>query len=282
MLKEMDGNTMKIPFYKMSGSGNDFILIDNREGMYDDFKTPAFVSAVCARSVSIGADGLIFIENSDACDYKWCFYNSDGSDAEMCGNGARCAARFAVLNKIAGETHSFETTAGMISAEVRGAVVKIRLSEPGALETGMSLSVDETSVNLSSINTGVPHVIVPVADIENVPVQTLGRKIRFHLAFQPAGTNVNFIALDKEGVVHIRTYERGVEDETLACGTGAVAAALAAVATGKAVSPVRVRTRSSEMLTVYVEDTQPPFKTVFLEGGARVVYAGEIWEEAYK
>jgi len=273
---------MKIPFYKMSGSGNDFILIDNRDGVYDGFKTPAFVSAVCARGVAIGADGLIFIEKADNCDYKWCFYNSDGSDAEMCGNGARCAARFAVLNKIAGENHCFETTAGVIRAEVKGAVVKIRLSEPADLKTDIRLAVDKTTLNLSSINTGVPHVIVPVADIDSAPVKSLGRKIRFHEAFQPAGTNVNFVATDPDGMVHVRTYERGVEDETLACGTGAVAAALVTAALGETVSPVRVRTRSNEVLTVYVEDAQPPFKTVFLEGAARVVYTGDIWEEAYK
>ena len=272
---------IKIPFYKMSGSGNDFIVIDNRKGVYNQLRTSEFAVAVCRRSMSIGADGLIFIESSDNCDFVWHFYNSDGSAAEMCGNGARCAARFAVLNGIAGTSMAFETVAGIITAEVNGSTVKIRLPEPGAMETGIKLDVDGDSINLSTINTGVPHAIVFVEDVESVKVKELGKKIRFHKNFQPAGTNVNFVSIGSDHVVNIRTYERGVEDETLACGTGAVAVALVAVAMGKASSPVKVKTRSNEILNVSVNENLPPFKKVYLEGGARVVFEGEIWDEAY-
>ncbi len=272
---------LKIPFYKMSGSGNDFIIIDNREGLYDGLKTSEFAAAVCRRSISIGADGLIFIENSDGSDFVWHFYNSDGSAAEMCGNGARCAARFAVLNGIAGNSMAFETVAGIITAEVNGSTVKICLPEPGEMKTGIKLSVDDDNISLCSINTGVPHAIIFVDDVESVKVKELGRQIRFHEYFQPAGTNVNFISIDSNNAVNIRTYERGVEDETYACGTGSVAAALIAVAMGKASSPVKVKTRSSEILNVYVNEILPPFKEVYLEGGARVVCEGEIWDEAY-
>jgi len=176
---------------------------------------------------------------------------------------------------------AFETVAGTITAEVKGSTVKIRLPEPGAMETGIKLDVDGDSINLSTINTGVPHAIVFVEDVESVKVKELGKKIRFHENFQPAGTNANFISIGSDNVVNIRTYERGVEDETLACGTGAVAAALVAVAMGKASSPVKVKTRSNEILNVFANENLPPFKEVYLEGGARVVSEGEIWDEAY-
>jgi len=272
---------LNVPFYKMSGSGNDFIIIDNREAIYDQLKTPEFVAAVCRRSISVGADGLIFIENSDNCDFIWRFYNSDGSAAEMCGNGARCAARFAVLNGIAGENMSFETVAGTITAQVKGEIVKIRLSQPGEMQTDINLDVDGEVLSLSSINTGVPHVIIPVDDIESVQVKELGSKIRSHKYFQPAGTNVNFISIGRDSVVNIRTYERGVEDETFACGTGSVAAALMAIERGRVSSPVKVKTRANEILIVYANEASPPFKEVHLEGSARVVYEGKIWDEAY-
>jgi len=272
---------LKVPFYKMSGSGNDFIIIDNREGTYDKLKTPEFVTAVCRRSISIGADGLIFIENSKSCDFIWRFYNSDGSAPEMCGNGARCAARFAVLNGIAGKSMSFETVAGIITAQVKSEVVKIRLSQPGEMKTNVNLDVDGEILSLSFINTGVPHAIILLDDIETVQIKELGSKIRFHKYFQPVGTNVNFISIASDNVVNIRTYERGVEDETFACGTGSVAAALVAVAMGRVSSPVKVKTRSNEILTVHVKENSPPFKEVYLEGGTRVVYEGEIWDEAY-
>jgi diaminopimelate epimerase len=272
----------KIPFFKMSGSGNDFIIIDNRNGRWDSVKTPQFVRSVCLRKISVGADGLIFIENSAGNDFAWRFFNSDGSEAEMCGNGGRCAARFAVLNRFAGPKLSFETMAGIIHAEVEGTHVKIYLPQPEDLESDIGLEIDDRKLVLHSINTGVPHVVQFVEDVDRVLVKDLGGKIRFHQRFQPAGTNVNFVSQKDGNMLYIRTYERGVEDETLACGTGALAAALIAIAKGKAVSPVPVKTRSSEVLKVYTSETSPPFKNVCLEGGTRVVCEGEITEEAYK
>ncbi len=272
----------KIPFYKMSGSGNDFILIDNRHGQWDRFKNPDFVKAVCARKISAGADGLIFIEVSERCDFSWRVFNSDGSEAEMCGNGGRCAARFAVLQGIAETRMSFETIAGIIHAEVEGSRVKIQLPEPDSLEMNISFIMDDKPYVLHSINTGVPHIVHFVDNIEAVPVKKTGAYIRFHQRFQPAGTNVNFVSQASGNMLHIRTYERGVEDETLACGTGSVAAALIAIEMQKAVSPVQIMTRSGEILKVFAEDSSKPFKRVFLEGGAHVVYEGELWEEAYQ
>jgi diaminopimelate epimerase len=271
----------KIPFYKMSGCGNDFILIDNRSGLWSEFETPAFVRAVCREKLSVGADGLIFIENSAAADFKWQFFNSDGSRPEMCGNGARCAARFAVLSGIAGTTLSFETIAGIIHAEVRGAVVKTQLSPPRNLLLNQTLEVNGAKLTVHSINSGVPHAVIFADDLEAVPVKELGAQIRFHSHFHPAGTNANFVSIGKDGSISIRTYERGVEDETLACGTGSVAAALVCLALGKAAAPVTVKTRGGELLKVYAEPATPPFSEACLEGGASLIYIGEMCPEAW-
>lgn len=271
-----------IPFYKMSGCGNDFILIDNRSGRWNEFANPAFVRAVCREKLSVGADGLIFIETSDTADFKWRFYNSDGSLPEMCGNGARCAARFAVLNGIAPETLTFETLAGIIHARVTGSVVKTQLSPPRDLRLGQVLEVAGATLAVHSINTGVPHAVIFSDDLDAVPVKELGAKIRFHGHFQPAGTNVNFVNIAGDGAVHIRTYERGVEGETLACGTGSVAAALVAIALGRAASPVTVKTRGGELLNIYAEPAGPPFAQAWLEGGASLIYTGDMCPEAWQ
>lgn len=266
----------------MNGSGNDFIIIDNRAELWNHVINPEFVRAVCTRKISVGADGLIFIEKSDQCDFSWRFFNSDGSQAEMCGNGGRCAAYFAVLQGFADHQLSFETMAGIIHAEVEGSRVKIQLPQPDNMQMDISIEIDGEALLLHSINTGVPHVIHFVEDIENVPVKRTGEKIRFHHRFQPAGTNVNFVAHGNKNMLNIRTYERGVEDETYACGTGVVAAALIALSMGKVNAPVEVMTRSREVLRVHTREFMPPFKAVYLEGGVRVVCDGEIWEDAYK
>jgi diaminopimelate epimerase len=270
-----------IPFCKMSGCGNDFIIIDNRSGVWDGIKNPGFVKAVCREKLSVGADGLIFIEKSDSSDFKWRFFNADGSEAEMCGNGARCAARFAFVNGIAGASLSFETIAGTIHAEVKGSIVKTQLSSPGNLQMNQELAVDGAAFTVHSINTGVPHAVMFVEELDGVPIKELGSRIRFHQHFQPAGTNVNFINIGADSSIGIRTYERGVEDETLACGTGSVAAALVCIAMGRATSPALVKTRGGDMLKVYAEPALPPFSRVYLEGGASLIYTGEICPEAY-
>jgi diaminopimelate epimerase len=270
-----------IPFTKMSGSGNDFIVIDNRSGRYTRAAAPEFVRAVCRRRHSIGADGVIIIVPSSSCDFAWKFFNADGSVAEMCGNGARCVARYAAVHGIAGTAMAFETLAGVIRAEVVGARVRIRLSPPREMQLDLKVPVDGEKVLLHSINTGVPHVVCFVDDIEGAPVRDLGARIRYHHRFQPAGTNVNFVAQSGGGMLQIRTYERGVEDETYACGTGTVAAALIAIARGLACSPVALQTRGGDILTVYAAGgAQSPFDEVVLEGGARLVCEGTLTDEA--
>lgn len=264
----------------MSGSGNDFIIIDNRDLKWDHIKTPEFVRAVCRRKLSVGADGLIFIEDSNECDFSWRFFNSDGTEAEMCGNGGRCAARFAVLNNIAGSSLSFETIAGIIRAEVEGSHVKIQLPDPQMPEMEIKININDNPVVVHSINTGVPHAVIFVDDIENVNVKEMGSQIRFHPRFQPAGTNINFVSHINQNMIDIRTYERGVEAETYACGTGSVAGALIAILMGRAVSPVEVKTRGGERLEVHTSCSAPPFRDVYLTGNTTVVCRGEIWGEA--
>ncbi len=271
-----------IEFFKMSGSGNDFILIDNRDGSLAVPDVVEFVKAVCQRKVSVGADGLIIIEKSPRADFRWRFFNADGSEVDMCGNGGRCAARFAFLKGIAGKTMSFETGAGLIDAEVRDAVVKLRLTEPHTLKPEQRIVVEGESLVVGSINTGVPHVVHYVADLEGCDVFRMGRAIRYHEAYQPAGTNANFVTVIDRHTIAVRTYERGVEDETLACGTGSVASVLISAARGLVDSPVDVRVRSGEILKVHFAAAGERFTDVYLEGRVRVIYEGRLWEEAYR
>lgn len=268
----------RLSFYKMSGSGNDFIIIDNRFGLIGEGAELA--RRLCPRKVSVGADGLILIEPShlSGTDFKWRFYNADGSEAEMCGNGGRCAARFAYVHKIAGPQMVFETLAGLIRAEVTDHRVKLEMGPPRALRTDIKLLTNQGEYVVHFINTGVPHAVHFVSELDKINVTDLGRSIRFHTEFQPAGTNVNFVqVLDRQDIA-IRTYERGVEDETLACGTGSVAAALMAFLKHGVVSPVRVQTRGGEILDVYFKAEPWGINEVFLEGEAKIIYEGLLWE----
>jgi diaminopimelate epimerase len=273
---------MKIPFMKMSGSGNDFILIDHRKSFIDVDRMPDFASKVCQRRISVGADGIIFVENSQKADFKWRFFNADGSEAEMCGNGGRCVARFANLKGIAGPALTFETLAGILSAQVDGTRVKLEMTKPHSLNLDTLLLIDSKPVTLSSINTGVPHAVLFVEDMEAIDVVRLGRAIRHHPHFAPAGANANFVRLGKDSRLSVRTYERGVEDETLACGTGTVASALVAAFKGMVKSPVAVHTRGGEVLTVHFEMEGQEVKRVFFEGEVHIIYEAEMWEEAYR
>ena len=271
---------MSIYFTKMSGSGNDFIIIDNRELVIETSAKRDFVSKICVPKVSVGADGVIFVENSDKVDFKWDFYNGDGSSGEMCGNGGRCVARYAYENNIAPEKMSFETTAGIINAEVKGSNVCIKLTPPEDLQRNLDITINEKAFRVDCLNTGVPHAIVYTQDIMNEDVCGIGRGIRLHSSFSPAGTNVDFVQKQGEGELRVRTYERGVEGETLACGTGVVASALLASRAGMVKPPVRVQTHGGEVLTVDFEITDgvENFGDVYLEGSAKLVFEGTLVE----
>ncbi len=260
----------------MSASGNDFIVIDNRSGKvnerFPDLKE--FVTKICRVHHSVGADGVILIENSTEYDFRWRFFNADGSEAEMCGNGGRCAARFAAVNGIAGKKMAFETVAGVIKAEVNGSVVKLQLTEPTDLKLDYPVGLDDKELFVNSVNTGVPHAVLLVTDIDYVPVEELGRMIRYHKVFGEKGTNVDFVEVIDEQSAKVRTYERGVEGETFACGTGAVASAIILTEKGLAQSPVNIHTRGGEILKIYLDGD------VYLEGNAKIIYVGSLHEES--
>jgi len=271
-----------IPFYKMSGAGNDFIIIDNRNQIVSDKDLSGFISGVCRRKMSAGADGLILIEASDRYDFRWRFFNSDGSKAEMCGNGARCAARFAHATGIAGTALSFETEAGVVSARIEEASVKVKMPDPSDLRLAYPLKLSDRSLQINSINTGVPHVVVIVEQVADIDVVSLGREIRLHEAFAPAGTNVNFVQRREGNSIEIRTYERGVEDETLACGTGAIASAVISAQHFAMNSPVEVKTRSGVYLTIHFDARGERFSNIYMEGDARIIYTGELQPDAWQ
>ncbi|MCX5864430.1 MAG: diaminopimelate epimerase [Deltaproteobacteria bacterium] len=271
-----------IDFTKMSGTGNDFILLDHRTPFLAEEEMPAFARAVCERRVSVGADGLILLENSTTADFRWQFLNADGSWAEMCGNGARCAARFAHDRGIAPARMRFETVAGIIEAEVTGQSVKLRMTAPTGLRLEEKIMVNGQEQMVHSLNTGVPHAVLFMKDIAQAPVLEWGRLIRFHEHFQPAGTNVNFVQQQAGNGLIVRTYERGVEGETLACGTGAVAAAIIAGLRGQVQSPVAVTTSGGEELTIHFSLAGQEIADVFLEGPANFIYEGRLHAEALR
>ena len=248
-------------FTKMNGAGNDFILIDNRARKIDLDRSQ--IAHLCNRHRGIGADGVLLLElSANRADFRMRYFNADGGEAEMCGNGARCFARFA--NRVAGANGkiSFDTQAGVISAELASNLVKLRMTEPTDLRLNVKLPVANENKTVHFINSGVPHVVIPVAEIENFDVRLEGAAIRHHKMFSPNGANVNFIEKREPNKIAIRTYERGVENETLACGTGIVASALIFAATDE--------------LQVGFERVEGGFLNVTLTGPAEFVFEGTI------
>lgn len=270
----------KVPFHKIHGNGNDFILIDNRRGVLRGRNLSGLAKQVCHRNRSVGADGLIVIgtpASRKKAHFKWRFFNADGSEAEMCGNGSRCAAKFARLKGIAPAKMAFETLAGIIHAEVRKDAVKVQLTGASGLRMDVPVPLAGHTRTGSFINTGVPHLVYLSENLDGEDVQATGSATRWHEVFKPAGTNVNFIQIDGPRSLRIRTYERGVEGETLACGTGAVAAALVAAALGKATSPVTVTTRGGDKLVVSFTEAAGSFRDLHLEGAVGVVCEGNLY-----
>jgi len=263
-------------FFKMAASANDFILIDNRDKKVDkEFKNVVdFVAGICRRRHSVGADGVILIEDSRDADFRWRFFNADGSEADMCGNGGRCAARFAFIKGIAGKSMAFETGAGIIKANIEGRRIKLQLTTPHDVKLDYPINLEDKEIFVSSVNTGVPHAILLSDDIDYAPVEEMGRVIRYHKAFGAQGTNVDFVEVIDEENVKIRTYERGVEGETFACGTGAVASGVILKEKGLIRSPVNILTKGGEALKVYLDEE------VYLEGDAHIIYRGILTHEA--
>lgn len=279
-------------FFKMSGSGNDFVVIDNRDGRVAEADYPGFTRAVCRRGVSIGADGIVAIEPVDPegpdADFRWRYFNADGSEGEMCGNGAMCGARFAVLHGAAGHSCSFQTMAGIVRATVAAdpdsPIVTLAMVEPGPVTRCPGLTVARRSFDLYNLIVGVPHTVLFTedadADFPGADLVTIGRAIRHHAHF-PDGTNVNVVSRRSDGSLRMRTYERGVENETLACGTGSVATAVVATSLGYVTPEVSVVTSGGPTLRVDFAWDGLRATGVTLTGEARIVAGGTIHPDAF-
>ena len=267
---------MNLEFVKMNGAGNDFILIDNRAGKIK--LTTEQVVRLCNRQRGIGADGLLLLipNTSGKADWSWEFYNSDGSVADMCGNGARCFARFVQSVAGAKDRTTFETGAGIIGATFHGERVTINLTTPRNLRMGAVVPAGGLDLTVHSLDTGVPHAVIFVPDADQALVQQLGAEIRNHDHFKPKGTNVNFAQVLGPNHIRVRTYERGVEGETLACGTGVTASALLASCVFQFTSPVKVQVQGGDTLEVSWTKAGESFENVTLNGPADFVFKGTI------
>lgn len=240
---------MNIPFWKMHGAANDFILVDDRDEQFPSADTD-WLARIMARRTGIGSDGLLLIQPSDQADFRMRFFNPDGGEAEMCGNGARCIARLAHELDVAPAEMSFDTVAGLIRAEARGEQVRVCMTDPTDLQRDQVLDIDGEPITFSSINTGVPHVVVTVDHVTEVNIMQLGPAIRYHEAFAPAGTNVNFMSVTGADQLRVRTYERGVENETWACGTGITACGILAGLAGLVQTPVHITAKSGDVICI--------------------------------
>jgi len=262
----------------MSGHGNDFIVIDNRsEGISTNWSEHA--SVWCKRRTSVGADGLLIIEPGAAGDFRLRIFQSDGSEAEMCGNGARCAAAFAARNGFAKPRMVMETMAGMVGAVVDDTIVAIQLTDPSSPEDENVLDVKGIRIPFYFINSGVPHTILfrdSVAQIPADEIMETGRAVRFHPAFEPAGTNVDFVEILSSSHIRVRTYERGVEEETLACGTGAAASAIISSRFKNAGDPPIQVEMPGGTLIIDFKVNGDSLEEVWLKGAVDFIYEGTI------
>ncbi len=260
----------------MNGAGNDFIVLDNRSGTVK--LTREQVVRLCDRHRGVGADGLLLLipSKSGKADWAWDFYNSDGSTGEMCGNGARCFSRFVQKYTGAPGGFTFETGAGIISASFQGDRVTVNLTNPENLRLDEKVPLSNGPQVIHSLNTGVPHAVLFVPDADKAMVLQLGPEIRRHAHFAPRGTNVNFVQVLGPDHIRVRTYERGVEGETLACGTGVSAAAMISSRVHNFKSPVKVQVQGGEQLEVGFNQANGRFTDVRLTGPAEFVFEGRI------
>ena len=263
-----------IAFYKMQASGNDFIVIDHREPFIPDVK--AFAKKVCVRQFSVGADGVLLIEKSSKADFKMRVINADGSEAEMCGNGSRCVVLFARDILKIRIPLTMETLGGLVSGDIKDSWIKVKLVEPKDYRNSISLEIEGEKRNVSFVNTMVPHVVHFTENLKDFPVREVGRAIRNHKEFAPRGTNVNFVQVLGSNEIFVRTYERGVEDETFACGTGVTASSVVSAIEHKVKSPVRVTTQGGEIIKVYFDLADGRPTNVHLEGEAHFSFKGEL------
>lgn len=264
----------------MAGGGNDFVMIDNRTGRIGDASDLA--RRICTRALSVGADGLILVEASSRATFRMRYYNSDGSFGAFCGNGTRCAARFAFLNVMTGRKMTIETDAGIVNAEIlEGGQVMLALPPPSAFRPERPLTVGKQTLHGSSILVGVPHYVLFLRDgLWSQNITSLGSTIRHHPELRSdGGANVNFVTVRDGHSIEVRTYERGVEAETLSCGSGVVASAVTSGLFGKVQSPVSVLTRSGISYEVSFEIRDGRAADVRFRGDARLIYRATLTPE---
>lgn len=265
-----------IPFYKMVASGNDFVVVDNRRGIVKD--PTAFAREICRPHQGACADGLLLFESSKKANFTMRILNPDGSEAAACGNGFRCIALYAHDILKYSSRMNFESGSGLIEAEVKQKNdVKVQLVKPRVFEMDGIVEVRKHRLHYTFLDTGVPHTVIFVEGLEKVDVFEIGKAIRNHTHFQPFGANVNFVEVKGKKEIAVRTYERGVENETLACGTGSTASAIVSVLKGYTEPPVSVRTTGGEKLRIDMQRKGQEITKVFLEGKAQFIYKGEYF-----
>jgi diaminopimelate epimerase len=260
----------------MNGAGNDFLLLDNRAGAIQ--LTRDQIVRLCDRHRGVGADGIILLvpPSSSKADWAWDFYNSDGSMGEMCGNGARCFARFVQKCTGLARDFTFQTVAGVISASFDGRRVTVNLTAPEGLRLNEQLPLSSGAQTVHSLNTGVPHAVLFVPDADKALLELHGPEIRRHPHYAPKGTNVNFVQVLGPSHIRVRTFERGVEGETLACGTGVTASALISSRVHHFNSPLKVQVQGGDQLEVSFQEVNGQFTNVRLTGPAEFVFEGRI------
>ena len=252
-----------IEFYKYQGTGNDFVMIDNRDLQFP--KEKELIERLCDRRFGIGGDGLILLEEDENTDFRMVYYNSDGNESTMCGNGGRCIVAFAHFLDVFEDRATFEAVDGLHEAEINNGIVKLKMIDVVGIDKDGDHSV---------LNTGSPHFVQYVEDVENFKVYDQGNRIRNSATYRNEGINVNFVEKIGDREIFVRTYERGVEDETFSCGTGATAAALVYMK-DKNENMVNVKVLGGN-LKVYAEQNGGAFTDVWLEGPAKQVFRGKI------
>jgi diaminopimelate epimerase len=264
---------MQLDFYKYEGAGNDFILIDDRTAFFP-IENSSLIQRLCHRQMGIGADGVILLQNSqnqDA-DFRMRIFNSDGKEASMCGNGLRCLIQFIHSLGFEKSPLSIQTKHAILTCYKEGESIRISMGMPEVREWELELPLKNETLSVYVLHTGVPHAVVFVTDLEKVDVEKVGREVRNHPYFAPEGVNVNFAYAHSQNQIQVRTYERGVEAETLACGTGATAVGFVSHQLQKSDSPVSILTRSNEVLRIHCKNDD-----VFLEGPAKFVFQGRFF-----
>jgi len=265
----------ELTFSKMSGAGNDFIVFNNLQG--EIRLTARDIQKLCERRTGVGADGVLALEASDTADFRMRYYNADGLEADMCGNGARCIARYASSIGIVDKSLTIATRDGILNAVVADEQVTLGMPDPHDMRLGLTLKLSATNNTITGahINTGVAHFVTWVPDLDSVAIELSGKEIRAHPEFAPEGVNANFVAVKEPGLISLRTYERGVEAETLACGTGAVAAALLTALRENWNTSIGVNVRSNDLLTIGFQRDKDTFKNITLTGPAVFVFEGK-------